>query len=199
MPAVKTKKKKPRKTTANAIKLVVGLGNPGSRYAQTYHNLGYLALDYFLRHLAPPAIQWVEDKKLHGEYAFVDHLLFLKPQTFMNDSGKAVRHMMHKYHLRPEALLVLHDDSDLTLGQCKLSWNRGAAGHRGVQSIIDQLKTKSFWRLRIGIRPVREKIRGKAEKLVLRKIEANEKTILLSVFQEGLQIIEKLTLNEKEP
>jgi PTH1 family peptidyl-tRNA hydrolase len=145
------------------IKLVIGLGNPDKKYDQTYHNVGHMMID----------------KLGKG----------IKSDVFMNQSGRFAKEAMKKKNLKPKNLLIIHDDSDIYLGKYKLSFGRNAAGHKGVQNIIDQLKTKDFWRLRIGVRNPKEKIRLKAEALVLKKITPANKKILEQVFQE---VAEKL-------
>jgi len=101
----------------------------------------------------------------------------------MNESGGFVKKMLRKKGVRPEALLVIHDDSDLNLGSFKLSFGRGSAGHKGAESVIRTLGTKDFWRLRIGIRPIVGR-RKKAGEFVLKKISAKDKKTLESVFAE---------------
>ena len=102
----------------------------------------------------------------------------------MNESGKFVAKEVKKSGVKPKELLIVHDDSDIEIGKYKLSFGRGAAGHHGVENVQAVLKTKDFWRLRIGIRPADEKIRQKAEKFVLRKISAADKEILERAFKE---------------
>lgn len=102
----------------------------------------------------------------------------------MNESGQFVKKALKKSGAKPEELLIVHDDSDITLGNYKLSLNRSAAGHHGVENIIKALGTKAFWRLRIGIRPLEEKIRQKSEKFVLKKISTLDKKILEETFKE---------------
>ena len=113
----------------------------------------------------------------------------------MNESGGFVKKMLKKKGVKPEALLVIHDDSDLNLGSFKFSFGRGSAGHKGAESVIRTLGTKDFWRLRIGIRPIGPispigligliaRRRKKAGEFVLRKISAKDKKTLESVFAE---------------
>ncbi|MBS3903322.1 MAG: aminoacyl-tRNA hydrolase [Anaplasmataceae bacterium] len=168
------------------FRLVVGLGNPGSRYTKTYHNVGFL----FVKELGKKA-EWIEEGALFS-HASLDwehekvHLLL--PQTFMNLSGEAVMTALRKYKIKPEEILVVHDDSDLALGSHKLSIGQRSAGHRGVQSIIDTLKTKEFYRLRIGIRTKP----GKASDFVLRKISPTDFEVLQKLFTELKEtVIEK--------
>jgi len=145
------------------IKLIIGLGNPDNKYDNTYHNVGHMAADYL-------------SKKLKN-------VKVLKTDVYMNLSGSFVSQAMRKTGTEPENLLIIHDDSDLPVGEYKLHFERGSAGHRGVEDIIKALKTKKFWRLRVGIRPPNEKIRQKAEKFVLKKISAKDKKTFTELFE----------------
>lgn len=142
-------------------RLIIGLGNPGKEYEKTYHNVGFLAVDFFAKN--PPISK------------------LLKSNVYMNESGKFVVKTIKKIKAKPEELLIVHDDSDIELGKYKISFGRGSAGHRGIQSIIDSLKTKNFRRLRIGIR---KKAGEKAEKFVLKKISKNDLKVFKKLFSE---------------
>lgn len=139
------------------MKLIIGLGNPGKEYAKTRHNIGFMAVEALGKALG--FSKWKHEKRLEAEVCrgFIasccEDVILAKPQTFMNLSGRAVKLLTTYYRLRPDDLLVIHDDLDLELGTLKLSHGSGSAGHNGVQSIIDVLHTKDFWRLRIGVGP----------------------------------------------
>lgn len=153
-----------------AIRLAIGLGNSDEKYKNTYHNVGHLFIDQ-------------------------TNLLIAKKKTggvYMNESGKFVQKEMGQ-NIAPAELLVIHDDSDIPLGSFKLSFSRGAGGHKGVIDCIDKLGTKNFWRLRIGIRNPHEATREKAEKFVLREISKNDLEILRDVFEKAKAAIEKIT------
>lgn len=132
--------------------LVVGLGNPGSRYAGTRHNIGSQVVAQMARgarvSLDPwPAWQgWRAGIELAGQA-----VILLQPQTFMNLSGNAVQAACCELQLPPERIIVVHDDLDLSCGRLKLAVNRGSGGHNGIRSIISLLETKAFVRLRIGV------------------------------------------------
>ncbi len=152
------------------VKLIIGLGNPGKEYEKTYHNVGFLAVDYFAKN--PPISK------------------LLKSNVYMNQSGNFVKTALKKYKIKPDEILIIHDDSDIELGKYKISFGRGSAGHRGVQSVIEALGTKNFWRLRIGIRNIAKQTRNstqnrreKAGELVLKKINKADWGILEKVFQ----------------
>lgn len=134
------------------MKLIVGLGNPGPEYEYTRHNIGFMVVDKLEKELAqgiPPA--WQRDEKKNVVTAKIGEVLLVKPQTFMNKSGFAVRSLVDFYKLVPSDVWVIHDDLDLPLGKIKIREKGGSAGHNGVQSIIDQLKSDSFVRFRLGI------------------------------------------------
>lgn len=165
----------------NSIKLIIGLGNPGQKYENTYHNVGSLAIDFFTKD--PP----------------ISNFQFLISNTYMNNSGPAVQKILKYFKNKPEEILIIHDDSDIELGKYKLSFGRSSAGHKGVESIIKSLKTKDFWRIRIGIRPKHESVtrlsarqvknqesgkRTKAGLFVLKKITLRHKKILNEVFEQ---------------
>src|SRR3989344_5947031 len=114
------------------VKLIIGLGNPGKEYVKTYHNAGFLFVNFIKE---------------------IDiNIKALKTDTYINQSGQFVKKALKALKYKPEELLIAHDDSDIELGKYKISFGRSSAGHKGVESIIKELKTKNFWRLRIGIR-----------------------------------------------
>jgi PTH1 family peptidyl-tRNA hydrolase len=129
------------------------------------------------------APHWETYKKLFG-YARIRDWIFLKPFTFMNESGRAVREAMRKFNVPPENIVLLHDDSDLPQGAWKISRGRGAAGHHGVESVIAALGRDDFTRIRIGIRPRNERVRRKAEEFVLRPVTKSAASIFKKTFEE---------------
>jgi PTH1 family peptidyl-tRNA hydrolase len=132
------------------MKAVIGLGNPGPQYAVSRHNAGFLAIDRLAEDLGlvfKPRYQGLTaEAQIAGEKVF-----FLKPQTFMNLSGRSVRELAAFYKLAPEDILVLHDDLDLPLGKIRLRQRGGAGGHNGLRSLMAELGTENFWRLKIGV------------------------------------------------
>lgn len=178
------------------MKIIVGLGNPGEKYQYTRHNVGFLALDYLAEKNCSEKPHWEENKKLKA-LIFKNHdQFFVKPLTFMNNSGQAVRAILDYYKLLPkrlgllkvknsdlsEILTIIQDEIDLDLGKSKISINSGSAGHRGVESIITHLKTKNFRRLRIGINtPDRGLI--PTDSFVLQKFTKQELESVNRVFQ----------------
>ena len=137
---------------ADGLKLVVGLGNPGSKYAGTRHNIGFMALE---RMAKAEGFSFRQQPKLHGLAAETGvgdrRLRLLMPQTYMNDSGRSIRAALDWFDLAPEQLLVLVDDMDLPLGRLRLRAQGSAGGHNGLRSTIQHLGSPAFPRLRIGI------------------------------------------------
>lgn len=132
------------------MKVIVGLGNPGPQYAETRHNIGFLLVDLLaeahnLRFRAKFQGLWTEGN-VQGE-----KILLLKPTTFMNLSGRSVRALTSFYKIMGNDLLVVHDDIDLPLGKIRLRAQGSAGGHNGIKSILAELGTDKFWRLKLGI------------------------------------------------
>ncbi len=134
------------------MKIFVGLGNPGKKYENTRHNAGFILIDAFCEENGGV---FSFDRKFNAEIAKVivdeEEMLLVKPQTFMNNSGESVSKILNYFNASPEELLVIHDDVDLEFGQTKLQFDRGSAGHKGVQNVIDMLGTQEFWRFRVGV------------------------------------------------
>ncbi len=135
------------------MNIVIGLGNPGNAHAQQRHNVGWMVLDALT---AKEGLHFNEQKIFHAAIAsFGPELLLAKPDTFMNDSGQAAAMLVKQYS---GSVVVVYDDIDINLGDIQCSFNRGAGGHNGVQSVIDHLDTKNFLRIRVGVRPVHEEL-----------------------------------------
>jgi len=151
------------------IKLIVGLGNPGQKYDNTYHNVGFMFIDYLVNN-APGSEsgglqKWKSTKSFR--YVKLGGLILAKPNEFMNNSGGSIKNLLKYFKLKPEELLVVHDDSDIALGGYKISFGRGSAGHNGVESAIKSLKTHNFSRLRVGTNYKSQR----ADKFVLKKLK----------------------------
>lgn len=190
------------------MKFIIGLGNPGATYDKTRHNVGFYivdrAVDQWLNHESFSLVG-SERKKTHESWEFLYHrdccsaperVLLLKPMTFMNRSGDAVREALaHAPQSNPsKELLVIHDDLDLTLGRCKLDVNASSAGHHGVQHIIERQGTKEFMRLRIGI--MGEAIQGIAgADAVLQKFKPQEWVVMETLSLRLIDGIECLMKN----
>ncbi|MGB0756984.1 MAG: aminoacyl-tRNA hydrolase [Patescibacteria group bacterium] len=132
---------------------LVGLGNPGLKYEDTRHNVGFLFLDYIARKL--DQTDWHDQKKLTATVTSVNaqnqQFMLVKPGTFMNKSGETVQKLLSFYKTTKNHVVVIHDDVDIPFGEYKVATNSGDAGHRGVGSIQRLLKTKEITRIRIGV------------------------------------------------
>lgn len=134
-------------------KLIVGLGNPGAKYANTRHNVGWMALDAFARKHGV-AMEKSGFQGVYGELRWgspSEKVILLKPMTFMNLSGRSVAPAAHFYKIAPSDILVLYDDMDLDVGRLRLREKGSAGGHNGMKSLIQELGTQEFRRLRIGV------------------------------------------------
>ena len=133
------------------MRIVVGLGNPGREYAITRHNLGFMVVDELARRMHAPTTR----KRFRSEIADAvgdgQKLVLVKPQTYMNLSGHAVREVTHWYHAAPQDLLVILDELDLPFGTIRLRGEGSAGGHNGLASVLEQLGSRAIPRLRIGI------------------------------------------------
>lgn len=174
-------------------KLVVGLGNPGKQYDQTWHNVGFMILDYFQAEFSFATFK--SNDKLQAEVAIdkfkIRKVILAKPSTFMNLSGMAVSALMHYHKIDISNLIILHDDIDLPLGRIKISYGASAGGHNGIKSIIEHLKSQQFIRIRVGIK-TELSAKVKAEKYVLKKISATEKKVIIQEISQATNAIEQL-------
>jgi PTH1 family peptidyl-tRNA hydrolase len=183
------------------LRLVVGLGNPGDRYRDTRHNVGFMALE---RLACEEAVTFRQQVKFHGLVAEVgqgpQRLRLLMPHTYMNDSGRSIRAALGWFSLRPDELLVVVDDMDLPLGRLRLRASGSAGGHNGLRSAIAHLGTEAFPRLRIGIgAPADTPAERRARTLghVLGRFSPQEQPLLEDVLSEvtaGIGLIQRLGL-----
>lgn len=133
------------------VKVIVGLGNVGNNYKKTRHNVGFMVVDQFSKKHRI-RVKDVKYKAVFGKGAIQDvDVLIIKPLTFMNLSGVAVKKFFKKYSVELEDLLVVHDDIDLALGKVKKKTGGGDAGHLGIRSIIQSFGSRDFSRIRVGI------------------------------------------------
>lgn len=173
--------------------LIIGLGNPLKAYFNTYHNTGFNFIDYLLKYLKGSDFKL--NKKLLSEISIIEKenkkIILAKPTVFMNESGKAVKLLKEFFKVPPSKIYVVHDDSDLNLKDYKIQFKRGSAGHKGVESIFNYLKTKEFYRIRIGIRAERFK-NLKAQEFVLKPLSIKDKETLKEVFLKILRDLETI-------
>ncbi len=165
-------------------KIILALGNPGSRYRFTRHNAGRIAIEAVLSLQARKPCMWEKRKRLFSELCLAltenNRIIYARTMTFMNESGKSAAALLHHYRISSRNLLVVHDDADLEFGKMKFTEESRSAGHHGVQSIIESLGSNVFARVRIGIRPPSSS--AQADELVLkpftkRELDALENTI----------------------
>ena len=178
------------------LRLVVGLGNPGEKYASTRHNVGFMALELLASRQGG---RFKAMTKLQGDLADVgtgeSRLRLLMPQTYMNDSGRSIRAALDWFDLEIQQLLVLVDDMDLPLGRLRLRAQGGAGGHNGLKSTIQHLGTQEFARLRIGIgAPGRtpEERRARTVSHVLGQFNREEEPLLHDILEEVLSGLERI-------
>lgn len=166
------------------MKLIVGLGNPGTVYAKTRHNAGFMAVDALARNASLDCGAWKMNKKINAEIAqSADRkMILLKPHTFMNESGRAVQAALHFFKLQPNDLWVIHDDLDLAFGAYKIQQGRGSAGHNGVESLFTHLTTRAFVRVRIGV--ANEDKRGAGADFVLSPFNKKEQKKLPALLED---------------
>ena len=173
------------------MKLVIGLGNPGFKYRNTRHNVGFMVVDAFAKQLKE---KWQNAKKLPAEYLQTMYegkkIAVLKPLTYMNNSGTAVAHIAQKNGINENDILVIHDDKDIAFGKIKVEKDRSSAGHNGIKSIIERLGTQDFWRIRIGVAN-EELEKMETEKFVLKKFNRAEKKELENIVKEGIEELQR--------
>ena len=170
--------------------LIAGLGNPGRKYQFTRHNLGFRVIETLARNHHLPLNQ-KKFQSIFGQGIIEGHKVHLiLPQTYMNLSGVAVGHWVRYFHSSPERLVVVHDDLDLAWGRMRIVAKGGAAGHRGVLSLIEQLQTNVFIRLRVGVgRPPGDQ---SPEVYVLEPIPASQRGVLDPLLGEAGSAVEMI-------
>ena len=206
------------------MKIIIGLGNPGEKYQNTRHNVGWLVLEALANKYQILNIKYQNDnvkfkinKKFKSEICEVKiggkKVILVKPQTFMNNSGQAVKKLIRTYNLsrrsrgssieasgEPRTLIVFHDDLDISLGKYKIQFGKGPKEHRGVESIEKTLKTKDFWRARIGVENKNTRTlehnntgtrRISGEKYVLQEFTKEEEKVIDQVILEVAEEIKR--------
>lgn len=179
------------------IKMIVGLGNPGQEYEQTRHNAGFWFLDELAR-------QWKavfrEEKKFFGQVARASRpggdVWLLKPNTFMNLSGKAVAALAQFYKIAPDEILAVHDELDIPCGQIRFKQGGGNGGHNGLKDMQAKLGTADFHRLRLGIGHPGD--RNLVVGYVLNKPSADERVLIVAAVEKSLQGLPLIMEGDKE-
>lgn len=180
-----------------AIRLIAGLGNPGREYESTRHNVGFRWVDELARLYN---LSFKNETKFHGLAArgqlHGHEMLLLKPQTFMNVSGRSVGAMAQFYKIEPAEILVVHDDLDLQPGAARLKLGGGHGGHNGLKDIIAHLGTRDFWRLRLGIGHPGE--RAEVVNFVLNDPRKEERALIEQAVQRALEISDLIIAGKQE-
>lgn len=189
--------------------LIVGLGNPGARYAEHRHNLGFKVVDRLALRAAGPV--WRE--KFQGEFAQCElsqqRVALLKPMTYMNQSGLSVQPALAFFKLEPANMLVIHDELDLPFGEVRLKFGGGEAGHNGVRSVSAHLGTSDYARMRVGIGKPPADFQGSGADFVLQAFAASERADLeplidraadaaVLLVERGLQVAMNATNQRKK-
>ncbi len=188
--------------------LIIGLGNPGLKYKKTRHNAGFLAVDFVVEKLLGKKAKWNKSKKAKTEYIWSKinntEVEFLKPQTFMNNSGEAVKTIINYYKIETKNIIVIYDEFDLPFGKIRVRQNGSSAGHNGIKSIIQHLGTDNFWRMRIGVSNPEYsgqkkiptdliKLHNGASKFILKKFSRQEqKELNEKIFPEVIEKIQEI-------
>jgi PTH1 family peptidyl-tRNA hydrolase len=181
------------------LKLIVGLGNPGPRYAKNRHNVGYRCVDLLVQRLQVPAPlgmglgsgRVMFKANVVGARMGETKVVLARPLAFMNLSGQSVGPLLHWYHAELSDLLVIYDDLDLPLGRVRLRPNGGAGGHKGMLSIIETLGTRGFARLRVGIgRPAH----GDPQDYVLNDFTLDESIVMQGAYERAAQATEAFVI-----
>lgn len=179
----------------SAIRLIVGLGNPGREYEATRHNAGFWWVDNLA---VGKGVALAADKKFHGlaarSGAAGKEFWLLEPQTFMNRSGQGVAALAHFYKIAPEEILVAHDELDLPPGTARLKQGGGHGGHNGLKDIIAHLGTPNFWRLRLGIGHPGD--RDEVVSYVLNAPRREERELIETALEKGLSVLPQLLAGE---
>lgn len=184
-------------------KLIIGIGNPEEQYRNTRHNVGFMFLDYMAKKVGANSFEF--DKKLNSLISKIKmeeiSVVLAKPQTFVNKSGQAAVKLKNFYKIKPENIIVVQDDLDIPFGNTKMSFNKNSGGHKGIESIMQTLKTKKFYRLRIGLSAIGlAKARRQSDKkrdefvinYVLSKFSKSESERLKEVFKEAYEKVSSI-------
>jgi peptidyl-tRNA hydrolase, PTH1 family len=175
--------------------IIIGLGNPGAQFKNTRHNVGFMAVDEFAKENNFPDFELKKkyEALISEEVLGDEKIILVKPQTFMNESGKAVHKITKPYTLTPKPLLiVVHDDVDLPVGKIKIVKDRGSAGHKGVESIIKNIGNDNLIRIRVGIADQKN---VKAMKVVLKNFSKEEKMVLETTIKKTAEALGFLIKN----
>ena len=177
------------------MKIVVGLGNPGKKYVETRHNIGFTLVDNLAK---KHAVSFKKSVRLLSETATInlrgEQVLLVKPQTYMNNSGQAVASIKNYYKLTDDDFIIIYDDADLMVGKLRLRAAGSSGGHRGVQSIIEHLSNNKFARIKIGIG--KEKSENGLIDYVLGSFSSEEKKTIVPVLETAEEAVTEIIFGE---
>lgn len=179
------------------MKLIVGLGNPGEKYEKTRHNLGFMAVQWLVDSFAFEPFKKAAKHKCEMTEGFIgsEKVILIKPQTFMNLSGQAVRSVSQFYKIGLEDVIVIFDDVDIETGAIRIRKSGSAGGHNGIKSIIQELGTDEFVRVRIGIKPATE-FKGELEDYVLGKLSNSEQSKIMAEVMKDIPDVVGVLIGE---
>ena len=171
------------------MKIIAGLGNPGKKYDGTKHNTGFMALNYFLQKNSLT----LEREKFEGKYTKQkiagNDVILLEPQTFMNDSGRSVAQFARFFKVNPQDILIIHDDMDMSLSKIRIRANGKSGGHNGIKSIIRDLGTSDFNRLKIGIRHPDNVTEASVVSWVLSQFNTEQQNLMDTAYATASEVI----------
>ena len=186
------------------IKLIIGIGNPDPEYQNTRHNIGFTVIEYIAKKNDFENFEFnknlnslITKGKVEGS-----NMILAKPQTYVNKTGEAATKLKNFYKVKPENILIIQDDLDIPFGYTKMSFDKNSGGHKGIESIMRALKTKKFYRLRIGLaKPALQKARQESDKkrdefvmkFVLSKFSPSEHDELKKILKEGYEKLLQLS------
>jgi len=173
------------------VKLLVGLGNHGTKYAATRHNIGFMAVDLLAKEFKTAFIESTRHSDVARAKPDEEEVVLAKPKTYMNRSGRAVAELMNLFSIALDDLTILHDDIDIALGRIKEKTGGGSAGHNGIESIVSALGTGEFRRIRLGVGRPPEGM--DAAEYVLSPFEADELETVDRVLEESCRRAVKFT------
>jgi peptidyl-tRNA hydrolase, PTH1 family len=182
----------PVKRAYTAPMIILGLGNPGAKFAKNRHNIGFMVLDEYATR---EDVVFEEEKTFFSHIARNEDMVLAKPDTFMNDSGKAAKVLLKQYG---GELVVVYDEINVPIGEVKCSYDRGSGDHNGVQSIIDHLGHQKFFRIRVGVRPVHEALLPRIappdgfEKFMLSDFTPMEQELMKQGIEKAVKIMREL-------
>lgn len=170
------------------MQIIICLGNPGKKYEKTRHNLGFVIANFLAE---KHDLTFKYNKKLDAGITKSKDFILVKPQTFMNLSGQSGIKILKYYKVKPEQIWVIHDEIDLPLGKIRLSKNASSAGHKGIESIIQHLGTKNFFRFRVGVgNEISQMRKIPSEKFVLQNFNKSELKKVKEIINKTAEIIE---------